>query len=120
MTPNPPLIRIASVIKTYEALRPLRIAGFSVTREDRIVLSGFDEGAAAMFVFLVTGAALPDEGQIQVAGRDTRDIATDTEWLSSLDRFGIVTHRAVLLEGLSVALPLASATRFGRSPMWNG
>ena len=47
---------------------------------------------------LVTGAAVPDEGAVVVAGRDTRDIATDTEWLASLDRFGIVTDRAVLLD----------------------
>ena len=60
-----------------------------------------------MFVHLVTGASVPDEGAVKVAGRDTRDIATDTEWLTSLDRFGIVTHRAVLLDGMSVAANLA-------------
>ena len=31
-----------------------------------------------MFVYLVTGAALPDEGTVVVAGRDTREIATET------------------------------------------
>ena len=40
---------------------------------------------------------------MSVAGRRTSEIATDTEWLSSLDRFGIVTHRAILLDSLSVA-----------------
>ncbi len=117
MTPSPPLIRLAAVSKVYEALRPLRVADLAVTRDDRLVLSGFDEGAAAMFVYLVTGAALPDEGRVHVAGRDTRDIATDTEWLSSLDRFGIVTHRAVLLEGLSVAANLALPLTLSVDPM---
>jgi hypothetical protein len=49
-----------------------------------------------MFVHLVTGAALPDEGVVSIAGRDTRAISTDTEWLRSLDQFGIrhATSRA--------------------------
>ena len=117
MTAGQPLIRIAALTKAYQALRPLRIADLSIGREDRLVLSGFDEGAAAMFVYLVTGAALPDEGHVHVAGRDTRDIATDTEWLTSLDRFGIVTHRAVLLEGLSVAANLALPLTLSVDPM---
>ena len=70
-----------------------------------------------MFVHLVTGAALPDEGHVRVAGRDTREIATDTEWLKSLDRFGIVTHRAVLLDGLSVAANLALPLTVSIDPM---
>ena len=102
-----PLIKIDGLVKAYQALRPLRIAAFAVDRGDRIVLSGLDEHAAELFVYLVTGAALPDEGTVTVAGHDTRDIATDTEWLSSLDRFGIVTHRAILLEGMTVAANLA-------------
>ena len=56
---------------------------------------------------LVTGAAVPEEGVIAVAGRDTRAIATDTEWLASLDRFGIVTERALLLDQMSIAANLA-------------
>lgn len=112
-----PIIHIAALSKTYAALRPLRVAQLSVNRRDRIVLSGFDEMAAEMFVYLVTGAALPDEGHVRVAGRDTREIATDTEWLSSLDRFGIVTHRAVLLEGLSVAANLALPLTLSIDPM---
>jgi predicted ABC-type transport system involved in lysophospholipase L1 biosynthesis ATPase subunit len=112
-----PLIHLSALTKAYQALRPLRIADLAVQADDRIVLSGFDEGAAAMFVYLVTGAALPDEGTVRVAGRDTRDIATDTEWLASLDRFGIVTHRAVLLEELSVAANLALPLTLAVDPM---
>ena len=70
-----------------------------------------------MFAYLVTGAALPDEGHVRVAGRDTREIATDTEWLTSLDRFGMVTHRAVLLEGMSVAANLALPFTLSIDPM---
>ena len=117
MTADEPIIHMAALSKAYQALRPLRVAALSISRRDRIVLSGFDEMAAEMFVYLVTGAALPDEGHVRVGGRDTRDIATGTEWLSSLDRFGIVTHRAVLLEGLSVAANLALPLTLSIDPM---
>ena len=114
---NAPLIRIAGLVKAYQALRPLRIADLSISSSDRIVLSGLDEMAAEMFVYLVTGAALPDEGRVEVLGRDTREIATDTEWLTSLDRFGIVTRRAVLLDTMSVAANLALPLTVAIDPM---
>jgi ABC-type methionine transport system ATPase subunit len=102
-----PVIQITGLLKKYQALRPLRIASLDVAPGDRFVLGGLDEAAAEMLVHLITGAALPDEGTIVVGGRHTRDIATDTEWLTSLDRFGMVTHRAVLLEGMSLLANLA-------------
>jgi ABC-type transporter Mla maintaining outer membrane lipid asymmetry ATPase subunit MlaF len=102
-----PLIEISGVTKRYTALRPLRIAKLVVQSNDRISLGGFDGPAAELFVHLVTGAAVADEGHVRIAGRDTRDITTDTEWLSSLDRFGVVTERAVLLEPLPIAANLA-------------
>jgi ABC-type ATPase involved in cell division len=100
-------IEIAGVIKNYPGLRPLRIASLTVSPADRLVVSGLDAAAAEVFINLVTGASLPDEGDVWVSGRNTRDIATDTEWLASLDTFGIVTERAVLLEKLNVAANLA-------------
>lgn len=100
-------IEITGVIKRYPGLRPLRIAGLTVSPSDRLVVSGLDAGAAEVFINLVTGASLADEGDVWVNGRNTRDIATDTEWLASLDTFGIVTERAVLLEKLNVAANLA-------------
>jgi ABC-type ATPase involved in cell division len=120
MTDAPPLIHLihlSRIVKSYQALRPLRIAEFSASRQDRLVLSGFDAMAAEMFVYLVTGAALADEGEVVIAGRNTRDIATDTEWLASLDRFGIVTHRAVLLESTSVAANMALPITVAIDPM---
>ena len=116
-TSAPPLIHLSRIVKAYQALRPLRINEFNATRTDRLVLSGFDAMAAEMFVYLVTGAALPDEGEVIIAGRNTRDIATDTEWLASLDRFGIVTHRAVLLESTSVASNRALPITIAIDPM---
>ena len=112
-----PLIELRGVVKSYLALRPLRVRELSVTASDRLVLRGFDATAAEMFIYLVSGAALPDEGDVIIAGRNTRDIATDTEWLGSLDRFGIVTHRAVMLETMSVAANLALPLTLTIDPM---
>jgi len=102
-----PLLEIQDLVKQCQSLRPLRIARLSLGRGDRYALGGFDAGAAEAFVLLVTGASVPDSGEVRVAGRNTRDIATDTEWLLSLDRFGIVTARAVLIEALPIASNMA-------------
>jgi len=102
-----PLLEISGLVKQYQGLRPLRLTQLRVSPGDRLVLSGFDAGAAEALVLLITGAAVPDEGHVRVAGRDTRDIATDTEWLLSLDRFGIVTKRAVLIDALPISANMA-------------
>ena len=70
-------------------------------------IGGIDAAAAELMVNLVTGASLPDEGEIRVFGRAPSDIADGEAWLASLDRFGIVTDRGVLLEGATLAQNLA-------------
>jgi predicted ABC-type transport system involved in lysophospholipase L1 biosynthesis ATPase subunit len=107
MTGGPPLIEITGLIKNYQGLRPLRVAQLRLERGDRCAIAGLDAGAAEAFVHLVTGAMVPDEGDVAIAGQSTRAIATDTDWLASLDRFGIVTARALLLDGLAVLANLA-------------
>jgi ABC-type transporter Mla maintaining outer membrane lipid asymmetry ATPase subunit MlaF len=97
-----PIIHIAGLRKQFSGLRPLRINALSVSAGDRITLHGLDAESAEMLTLLVTGASLPDEGTVAICGRDTRDIQTDTEWLTSLDVFGMVTTRAALMD--SVAL----------------
>ena len=99
---TPPAIEIVGVSKSYAALRPLRIASLAVAPGERVALSGIDAGGAEMLVNLVTGASLPDEGEVRVLGRRTADIPDGDDWLSSLDCFGIVSERGVLLEGSTV------------------
>jgi ABC-type transporter Mla maintaining outer membrane lipid asymmetry ATPase subunit MlaF len=60
-----------------------------------------------VFVNLVTGAMLPDAGHIAMFGRASASIQNSDEWLTVVDRFGIVSDRAVLLEQLTVAQNLA-------------
>ena len=102
-----PLVEIESVVKSHAGPRPLRVEGLRVAAGERYTLTGFDAASAETLVHLITGATLPDEGDVRVAGTSTRDIATDTAWLESLDRFGLVTERAVLLEKLTIADNLA-------------
>jgi ABC-type transporter Mla maintaining outer membrane lipid asymmetry ATPase subunit MlaF len=102
-----PAIQIAQVIRNYGALRPLRIAALAVAPGERVALAGLDAGAAEVLVNLVTGASLPDQGEVRVLGRATSEIASGDEWLASLDRFGIVSPRAVLIEGATLLQNLA-------------
>jgi ABC-type lipoprotein export system ATPase subunit len=102
-----PVLRITRVRKQYNALRPLRVNDLVVGDGERVALSGFDAGAAEVLVNLVTGASVPDEGDVAVQGRSTASIADGDEWLASLDRFGIVSPRAVLLDAASLRQNLA-------------
>jgi ABC-type transporter Mla maintaining outer membrane lipid asymmetry ATPase subunit MlaF len=106
-TPREPVLEISGIRKNYSALRPLRLQSLTVAAGERVAISGLDAGAAEVFVNLVTGASLADEGHIRVLGHSTADIADGDAWLASLDRFGIMSQRAVLLEGATLAQNLA-------------
>ena len=97
--------------KQYHGLRPLRVQSLAIDAGECVAVSGFDAGAAEVLVNLITGASLPDEGTIEVCGRATRAIADGEDWLTWLDRFGIVSPRAVLLDaatlGQNLAMPLS-------------
>ena len=104
---TPALIDVSDISKAYGALRPLRIARLSVAAGEVVAIVGLDRPGAEIFLNLLTGATLPDRGAIEVFGRQTSAIADASEWLALVDRFGIVSERAVLLEALSVAQNLA-------------
>ena len=111
------ILRIANVRKTYSGLRPLRINDLSVGAGERVALSGLDRGAAEVLVNLVTGASLPDEGDVLVLGRSTASISDGEDWLASLDRFGIVTPRAVLLDAATLLQNLAMPVTLDIEPV---
>jgi ATP-binding cassette subfamily C protein CydCD len=100
-------LEIAGVVKKYQSLRPLRVQSLVVAEGERVAVLGLDAAAAEVLVNLVTGAALPDQGTVRVLGRDTGSITTGDDWLASLDRFGIVSPRAVLIEGATIEQNLA-------------
>jgi ABC-type transporter Mla maintaining outer membrane lipid asymmetry ATPase subunit MlaF len=102
-----PVLELSDVSKDYRGLRPLRIANLAVRPGEHVAILGLDQTAAEVFVNLVTGATVPDRGDVRLFGRSTTAIADSADWLAVVDRFGIVSHRAVLLDGLSVVQNLA-------------
>jgi ABC-type lipoprotein export system ATPase subunit len=115
--PVDPLIEVINLTKEYGAPSPLRINQLRLSSCDRVVLSGLDPEAAETLMHLLTGASLPDAGEIRIEGRSTAEISTDTEWLASLDRFGMVSDRAVLFESLPTAASLALPFSLAIEPM---
>lgn len=101
------VIEITALSKDYHGLRPLRIEKLTIDAGDLVAIVGLDQPMAETFVNLVTGATLPDRGEVNLFGRPTAAITDSTEWLSVVDRFGIVSERAVLLDALSVIQNLA-------------
>jgi ABC-type polar amino acid transport system ATPase subunit len=101
------VLEFAAVSKDYRGLRPLRIANLTVAAAEQIAVLGFDQVSAEVFTNLATGATLPDAGQINVFGRPTSAIDDGADWLATIDRFGIVSDRAVLLDRFTVIQNLA-------------
>lgn len=112
-----PVVVLADVEKVHGGDHPLRVNALSIASDTQMSLFGLDAPGAEMFVHLVTGAVLPERGTITVGGRSTRDIATDTDWLASLDRFGLVSNRAVLIDVLPIAANLALPLTLAIDPM---
>jgi ABC-type transporter Mla maintaining outer membrane lipid asymmetry ATPase subunit MlaF len=112
-----PILHLEAIVKHYRGLRPFRVKALQVQAGERVVMSGFDVITAELFTNLINGATLPDEGEVQVLGTPTHAVASETEWLASLDRFGVVTARAVLLDGMTVAQNLALPLSIEIDPM---
>jgi ABC-type lipoprotein export system ATPase subunit len=102
-----PILELTDLSKGYGGLRPLRIQALVMAPADCVAILGFDQPMAEMFVNLVTGASLPDTGSIRIFGSPTSAIADSSEWLAVVDRFGIVSDRAVMLEAMTVVQNLA-------------
>jgi len=104
---TPAVLEITGVSKDFRGLRPLRIQQLTVAPAEQVAIVGFDQPSAEVFVNLVTGATLPDAGTVSLFGRSTAAIADSDDWLAVVDRFGIVSARAVLLDQLDVIQNLA-------------
>ena len=112
-----PIIELRGVEKALGESFPLRINEFSLREGERVVLGGLPGAFGEALTNLITGASVPDTGDVIVFGTNTRDIRTDTEWLSSLDRFGLVSNRAVLLDQSTIAQNLALPISLSIDPM---
>lgn len=112
-----PVLEVRNLRKNYGALRPLRISALSVLQGERVAVLGVDAPAAEIFSSLITGASLPEEGDVRLFGRDTAAITGADDWMTSLDRIGMVSARAVLAEDLTVAQSIAMAFTLSLDPV---
>jgi predicted ABC-type transport system involved in lysophospholipase L1 biosynthesis ATPase subunit len=111
------LLEIRGLVKDYQGLRPLRIRELTVTKDTIMSIAGLDAVAAETFVHLVTGATLPDEGEVIMFGQDTRAITDGEAWLRSLDRLGMVTARGILIEAFSLLQNIAMSFTLDVDPV---
>jgi ABC-type lipoprotein export system ATPase subunit len=102
-----PILELEGIEKRYQGLRPLRLQSLAIAPGERVAVLGLDAAEAEVLVNLVTGASVADRGVVRVLGRDNAQISDGDDWLASLDRFGIVSPRAVLLEGATLEQNLA-------------
>jgi predicted ABC-type transport system involved in lysophospholipase L1 biosynthesis ATPase subunit len=111
------LLEITGLTKDYHALRPLRIARLSVKPGEIVSIGGIDAVAAEALVHLITGATLPDEGDVTLFGQNTRAIADSKAWLLQLDAIGMITARGVLIEAFSVLQNIAMSYTLDVDPI---
>lgn len=111
MTADDVLVELKDVEKDYRGLRPLRIQELRLRPGELVALLGLDAAMAEVLVNLVTAAQLPDKGDVRIFGRSTATITDVHAWVADLDRFGLISERAVLVEQLTaeqnLALPLS-------------
>lgn len=107
MPPGELLVRLQGVTKEYSGLRPLRVQSLDLYSAQSMALLGFDKLTAEVLVNLITGAILPDTGEVTVFGASTASIEDADAWVGTLDRFGLVSERAVFLDQLTAEQNLA-------------
>jgi len=117
MVAAPSILEIDNVIKPYGGLRPLRLQRLEVHAGERVGIAGVDQTMAEVFVNLVTGATLPEQGVVRLSGRATSDIADSADWLATVDRFGIVSERVVLLDQFTLAQNIAMSLTLDLEPL---
>jgi len=101
------VVELSHLSKNYGGLRPLRLDRFLLSDDEQAAILGVDRAAAETLINLITGATLPDTGEVRVFGRPTAEITDSADWLGVVDRFGILTERAVLLDSLTAIQNLA-------------
>jgi ABC-type lipoprotein export system ATPase subunit len=112
-----PLLEITGLEKDYHTLRPLRVRRLTVQPGDVFSISGIDMLGAETFVHLVTGATLPDTGDVSLFGRNTRGITDGEAWLKSLDGVGMITARGILIDAFSVLQNIALSLTLAVDPI---
>jgi ABC-type polar amino acid transport system ATPase subunit len=111
------LIEVRGVTKHYGGLRPLRLAALELHEAERVAITGVDAPSAEILVNLLTGATLPDDGEITLFGRATASITEAQDWLATLDRIGMLSPRAMLAGEFTVEQSIAMAFTLSLDPV---
>jgi len=111
------LLEITGLQKEFHALRPLRLASLAINAGDIVSIGGIDATAAATLVHLITGATLPDQGDVTLFGQNTRAITDSDAWLKSLDGIGMITSRGILIEMFTVLQNIAMSFTLDVDPV---
>src|SRR5262245_53607945 len=96
-------LELRAIEKHHGGLRPFRLRELSLGPGSRTALLGFDAATAEVFVNLVSGAILPDKGEVTTLSQRTADITDGDTWLQFVERIGFVSDRVVLLDAMTVA-----------------
>lgn len=112
-----PLLEITGLHKDHQGLRPLRIASLAVRPGDVLSIAGLDSAAAETFVHVMTGASLPDAGDVTLFGQNTKAIKDSQAWLKTLDGIGMVSPRGVLIDQFSVLQNVAMSLTLEVDPI---
>jgi len=102
-----PVVQLRGVSKHYHALRPLRIDELAIAASESVALMGLDATAAEVLVSVITGATLPDSGEVQILGRSTAEVDNADAWLKWLEQFGLLSERSIIVDELTGAQNLA-------------
>jgi ABC-type transporter Mla maintaining outer membrane lipid asymmetry ATPase subunit MlaF len=107
-----PVVTIRNVSKDYRGLRPLRIAALDLAAGQTLALIGFDQAMAEVLVRLIMGASLPDAGEVVVFGAPTSAIQDGDAWLKGLERFALLSDRALVVDQLTAEQTIAMPITF--------
>ena len=111
------LLDVTGLSKDYQGLRPLRIASLIVRPGDVLSIGGLDAAAAETFVHVMTGATLPDVGDVMLFGQNTKAITDSEAWLNTLDGIGMISARGVLINPFSVLQNIAMSLTLEVDPI---
>jgi predicted ABC-type transport system involved in lysophospholipase L1 biosynthesis ATPase subunit len=112
-----PLLDVTGLSKDHRGLRPLRIASLVVRAGEVLSIGGVDAAAAETLVNVMTGATLPDAGDVTLFGQNTKAIKDIQAWLKTLDGIGMVSPRGVLIDPFSVLQNIAMSLTLEVDPI---
>lgn len=100
---NPqPLIEVEAATKRFGAVEVLRGATLSIPEGKTTVVLGRTGSGKSVFIKLLNGLYLPDEGAVRLMGQDTRT-ATPDELSALRGRVGTMFQSYALFDAMSVA-----------------